>query len=341
MQPAPLQTTDTSLVNEAREKSERIIDILFKPLSGLQRKPRTYRQKARRLFVSYSKNRKHSGQQRRKMLRQQLGFLGRNLQTIAKLAGQVPLSLLDRHQYRNLLVIHEIYRQQRWMYENRCHRISDRIVSISQPHVRPIVRGKASASTEFGAKLSASLVDGFVFLDHLDWNSFNESGDLIEQVKTYKQRFGCYPESVHCDKIYRTRDNRKFCKSHSIRISGPPLGRPPKVTTQNADALKAEKLQQRQDELDRIPIEGKFGQGKRRFGLSRIMAKLSKTSETVMAIMFIVMNLEKWLKLPFFVFVLWLRHLMTTIYDAAVVLSRVQPRMQNIINLKLVSCQRA
>jgi IS5 family transposase len=245
------------------------------------------------------------------------------------------------YQYRNLLVIHEIYRQQRWMYENRCHRISDRIVSISQPHVRPIVRGKASASTEFGAKLSASLVDGFVFLDHLDWNSFNKSGDLIEQVKTYKQRFGCYPESVHCDKIYRTRDNRKFCKSHSIRISGPPLGRPPKVTTQNADALKAEKLQQRQDELDRIPIEGKFGQGKRRFGLSRIMAKLSKTSETVMAIMFIVMNLEKWLKLPFFVFVLWLRHLMTTIYDAAVVLSRVQPRMQNIINLKLVSCQRA
>jgi IS5 family transposase len=305
--------TDTSLVNEAREKSEDILDILFKPLKGSQRKPRTYRQKARRLYVSYSKNRKHSSRQRRKLLRQQLGFLGRNLKTIAKLAERVPLSLLDRHHYRNLLVIHELYRQQHWMYENRSHRVSDRIVSISQPHVRPIVRGKASASTEFGAKLSASLVDGFMFLDHLDWNSFNESGDLIDQIEAYRQRFGCYPESVHCDKIYRTRDNRKFCKNHSIRISGPPLGRPAKVTTENAAELKARKLQQRQDELDRIPIEGKFGQGKRRFGLNRIMAKLSKTSETAMAIIFIVMNLEKWLKLSFFVLFFGLTCLITTV----------------------------
>ena len=65
---------------------------------------------------------------------------------------------------------------------------------------------------------------------------------------------------------------------------------------------KARKLQQRQDELDRIPIEGKFGQGKRRFGLGRIMAKLSQTSETVIALIFIVMNLEKWLKRLFLFF---------------------------------------
>ena len=322
--------TDISLVNEAREKSEQIIDILFKPLRGSQRKPRTYRQKARTLFVCYSKNRKHSASQRRKVLRQQLGFLGRNLKTIAKLIKQVPLSLLGRHQYRNLLVIHEVYRQQLWMYEARCHRISDRIVSLSQPHVRPIVRGKASASTEFGAKLSASLVEGFVFLDRLDWNPYNESGDLIGQIESYRQRFGYYPESVHCDRIYRTRDNRKFCKKHSIRISGPQLGRPPKVTTDNATDLKERKLQQKQDELDRFPIEGKFGQGKRRFGLSRVMAKLSKTSETVMAIVFIVMNLEKWLKMSFFAFLFWLNHLITTVQNATVRLFCMQKRMHAI-----------
>ena len=50
---------------------------------------------------------------------------------------------------------------------------------------------------------------------------------------------------------------------------------------------------QRQDELDRIPIEGKFGQGKRRFSLDRIMAKLAETSEAVIMVSFIVMNLEK------------------------------------------------
>jgi hypothetical protein len=332
--------TDISLVNEAREKSEQIIDLLFQPLRGSQRKPRTYRQKARRLFVIYSKNRKHSARQQRKVLRQQLGFLGRNLKTIAKIAEQVPLSLLDPHQYRNLLVIHELYRQQSWMYENRSHRISARIVSISQPHVRPIVRGKASASTEFGAKLSASLVDGFVFLDRLDWNPYNESGDLIGQIETYKQRNGCYPESVHCDKIYRTRDNHKFCKKNSIRISGPPLGRPPKVTADNAADLKAIKLQQRQDELDRIPIEGKFGQGKRRFSLNRVMAKLYKTSETVMAIVFIVMNLEKWLKMSYCAFLFCLTHLVKAVEKAIFCLFRRQRRLHFTSNLNLMSCQR-
>ncbi len=186
------------------------------------------------------------------------------------------------------------------MFENRCHRISGRIVSISQPHIRPIVRGKASAPVEFGAKLSASVVDGAVFLDRLDWDPYHESSDLVAQVEAYKQRFGCYPASVHCDAIYRTRENRKFCKKHNIRMSGPPLGRPPKQTAENAQELRDKKQQRRQDEIDRIPIEGKFGQGKRRFSLDRIMAKLPETSETVMATIFIVMNLERWLKKLFF-----------------------------------------
>ena len=299
--------TDINLVNEAREKSEHIIDTLFEPLKGTQRKPRTYRQKARRLYVGFVKNRKHIARQRRKVLGRQLRFLGRNLRNIDHLASSVSLTRLSRRQYRDLLVIHELYRQQLWMYETRCHRIDDRIVSINQPHVRPIVRGKASAATEFGAKLSASLVDGDVFLDRLEWDAYNECADLVGQIEGYRERFGHYPESVHCDKIYRTRDNRRFCKKHGIRISGPPLGRPPKRTEENIKELKVRKRQQIQDERDRIPIEGKFGQGKRRFGLARIMARLSNTSETMIAVTFMVMNLEKWLKRLFFVLVMGCR----------------------------------
>jgi len=70
------------------------------------------------------------------------------------------------------------------------------------------------------------------------------------------------------------------------------LGRPPAEKEKQRDR----QLQTRQDELDRIPIEGKFGQGKRRFSLSRIMCKLAETSETAIMIAFLVMNLEKWLK---------------------------------------------
>lgn len=199
---------------------------------------------------------------------------------------------LDKTQYKNLLVINEVLHQQQWMYDHREYKIENRIVSISQHHVRPIKRGKANASTEFGAKLSASLVDGYCFLDRLDWNNFNESVDLIEQIHSYKSRFRFYPSSVHADQIYRNRKNIKFCKEHGIRLSEPPLGRPPKDLSKRAASRKVA----RQDEIDRIPIEGKFGQAKRRFSLSRIMCKLAKTSETAIAVVFLVMNLEKWLK---------------------------------------------
>jgi hypothetical protein len=202
----------------------------------------------------------------------------------------------SRQQYKTLLVISEVYRQQKWMYDHRSLRIDDRIVSINKPHVRPIKRGKAGASTEFGAKISASVVEGFVFADRISWNNFNESTDLINQIKAYRARHGFYPESVHADKIYRTQGNRKFCKKHGIRMSGPKLGRPPKPTEENKVRLQEARQQAHQDELDRIPIEGKFGLGKRRYGLNRIMTKLSFTSKTSIAITFLVMNLEKWLK---------------------------------------------
>ena len=77
-----------------------------------------------------------------------------------------------------LLVVEEVYRQQLWLHENKKQSIDDRIVSLNQPHIRPIVRGKAGKSVEFGAKLSASCFDGYVFLDRISWDNFNESGDL-------------------------------------------------------------------------------------------------------------------------------------------------------------------
>lgn len=295
--------TDLKLLNKAREKTEQIIDVLHKPHKGEKKKPRTYRRVARKDFLSVAKAKRLSKSKRRKAIRKQLGYVERNLKTINKLGKESSLTLLSRIQYKNLLVVGELFRQQKWMHERREQRIDDRIVSICQPHIRPIKRGKASASTEFGGKISASLVDGWCFLDHLDWNNYNESGDLTNQVEAYKERFGFYPESVHADKIYRNRDNLKFCKKHGIRLSGPRLGRPPKDQSKQTEFKK----QSWQDEIDRIPIEGKFGQAKRRFGLSRIMCKLARTSETAIAITFLVMNLEKWLKVFLFVFLNWLK----------------------------------
>jgi hypothetical protein len=284
--------TGLKMLNTCREKSEEIIDILHLPLKGKQKKKRTYRKKARREYLVAARSKKLSNSKRRKALRKQPGYIKRNLRTISQLSTQTPLSVLSVRQYKSLLVIHEVYRQQQWMYDHQENRINDRIVSLSQPHIRPIKRGKAGAATEFGAKISVGLTEGFSFVDRISWDAYNESVDLVEQAENYRKRFGYYPACIHADKIYRTRTNRKFCKKHGIRLSGPPLGRLPA----EKDKRREIRLQARQDELDRIPIEGKFGQGKRRFSLSRIMCKLAKTSETAIMVAFIVMNLEKWLK---------------------------------------------
>jgi hypothetical protein len=271
------------------------------------KKPRTYRKRARKDFLAIAKSKKASKNKIRNAVGKQLRYLGRNLKTIDKLSKISSLLHLSKRRYKLLLVIHELYRQQKWMYDHRENRIDDRIVSIFQPHIRPIKRGKANASTEFGAKISASLVDGYAFLDHLSWDSFNESSDFKAQVESYRRRFGFYPSSVHADKIYRTREAIRYCKSKGIRLSGPALGRPPK----QSEIRSAIQRQARQDEIDRIAIEGKFGQSKRRFSLSRVMCKLADTSQTAIAVVFLVMNLEKWLSaIVFYLFriVHWRRY---------------------------------
>jgi IS5 family transposase len=131
----------------------------------------------------------------------------------------------------------------------------------------------------------------------MSWDNFNESGDLKAQVEADHSFTGHYPESVHADRIYRTRENRAWCKEKGIRIGGPPLGRPP------ANVSKEKKKQALEDERIRNAICQKvWGLCKRRFSLARIMAKLDNTSQTAIAITFLVMNLSTWWRRVFCVF---------------------------------------
>jgi IS5 family transposase len=287
--------TDVGLLNDAREHTERVIDQLWASEGKKGRKPRTYREKARKQYLQTIRRRNASKSHIRKGIRQQLGFLRRNLKTIKDFCENVSLTVLSRQDYKKLLVASEIYRQQSELYkmfDQKHRRIEDRIVSLSKPHVRPIVRGKTSANVEFGAKVSVSVINGKTYVDRISWDAYNESTDLQKQVESFKARTGSYPESVHADKIYRTRDNRRWCKNNNIRLSGSPLGRPPVEKTERKALLR----QQRLDERIRIEIEGRFGTAKRRYGLNLIMTKLRQTSETTIALVFFVMNIDKILR---------------------------------------------
>ena len=283
--------TDLGLLNKAREKTEEIIDILWCHRSNTEDKvkPRTYREDGRKSFLSIVLKKRVSKKKRREVINRQLHCVRRNLASIDELKKYAELALLKPSLYRELLVIGTLYQQQQYMYDNKVTSVDDRIVSIHQPHIRPIVRGKAGAHTEFGAKISISVVDGWTFTDTISFDSYNEGTELISQIEKYKERFGYYPESTHADKIYRNKENRAHCKKHGIRISGPSLGRPPK----DEKLRKEQKDIQRQDEAIRNQVEGCFGVAKRRYKLDRIFTRIKASSETLIALIFMVMNLDK------------------------------------------------
>ena len=85
------------------------------------------------------------------------------------------LSALGPQLYRKLLVASEVTRQQQEMVDADSRRIDDRIVNLTKPYVRPIVRGKAGKKTEFGAKISISDDNGFVDVDQISWDNYNEA----------------------------------------------------------------------------------------------------------------------------------------------------------------------
>ncbi|MBW1922860.1 MAG: transposase [Deltaproteobacteria bacterium] len=80
-------------------------------------------------------------------------------------------------------------------------------------------------------------------------------------MEVYERRLGFCPESVHADRIYRTRENLRCCKERHIRLWRPRLGRQPNVTRENENRLRMQALEARQDELDRIAIEEMFARG--------------------------------------------------------------------------------
>ena len=271
--------TDLDLLSSAREKSEQLIDILYDG-SGLEKKPRTYRENARKDYLCTAQNKNKSRKTIRKAVRKQLGYLNRNLKSVDKLLDCYSTIPLTQSQYKYLLVIHTVLEQQQQMFDQQRHSVEHRIVSIHQPHVRPIVRGKSKAKVEFGSKIHISVIDGITFLDELSWDAFNEGSHLMEYVENFRKRFGCYPRELMADQIYCTRANRSSLKALNIKLIAKPLGRPSAVKEHIRPG-------------ERNPVEGKFGQAKTAYGLDRIGARLKNTSESWIASIILVLNLVK------------------------------------------------
>ena len=271
--------TDLDLLSDAREKAEELIDIAYQQ-SVHGDKPRTYRKKARKLYLATAQKKNKSKKVIRRAVREQLQFLRRNIAILHRLLDSYERIPFKKQQLKYFYVIQTLYDQQFEMYRKGIHSVEDRIVSIHQPHVRPIVRGKARSKVEFGSKIHVSVIDGISFLDEVSWDAFNEGSRMETYVELYRKRFGFYPKEVLADQIYCTRVNRNMLKGKGIRLKAKPLGRPSALSIHVSPG-------------ERNPIEGKFGQAKTAYGLDRIKARLKQTSESWIAGIFLVLNLVK------------------------------------------------
>ncbi|MCR4852465.1 MAG: transposase [Prevotella sp.] len=264
--------TDQKLLWECIEKSYRMMCELSQRL-GLRR-PRTKYLDVEKANMGYVKQRKHSKSQQRKLTRRLIHLLGKILEEIRKMMrehdGEEGLTVREQS---TIDIITKVYRQQKNHFNGNDPResIPERIVSVSKPYVRPIVRGKEVKNVEFGAKCNNIQVDGISFIEKLSFNAFSEGTRLEHCIKMHKRLFKTDVKKIGGDTGYAGSSNRNLCKQMGIQTSFVKRGRP--------STEKTEKDFVRQ-ELARVratAMEGSFGTQKEHYDLRRIKARTKKT----------------------------------------------------------------
>jgi len=265
--------TDCGLLNKARQYCVKQIKKLGKVVG---QKVRTYCRVAQKEYLSFSKKKRKTKKQVRRMQKKLLQYLRRNLKQVSELAGKAKElgESISADIAPTLATVEKIYAQQKQMYIQKKKSIENRIVSLHKPYVRPIVRGKNGKDVEFGAKTNLSLVGKFLFPDHISFDNFNEGIRLQESVEAFFERFGKYPRCVLADTIYGTRENRQYLEKHGIRYTFKPLGRPKKDA-----AADNQKRWRRRKQKERNRIEGAIGNSKSHYDLEKVRARTEKTEK--------------------------------------------------------------
>ena len=190
------------MVNDARELTENIIDLLRQQQNPMPH-PCTKLQICRRRHLEIIKHPKCSVAKWHSALRFLLNAVRRNLEFIDLF--QHPVDSIRESTMEQIRVIRVIHEQQREMLYRKSRLAEYWIVSLRQPHVRPIGRGKAGRETEFGAKLTASLENGYSESDGFPERPTMKHPICKLSVNATK-RNGHYPEAILTNKFFRNRE---------------------------------------------------------------------------------------------------------------------------------------
>ena len=264
--------TDQKLLWECVKKTYKIMCEVSGRM-GVHR-PRTKYLDVEKACLSYRKQRKHSNTQTRKMTRRLLNLLGKILKEIRRMERGCDVPELLTVKEKSLVdIITKVYRQQCNHFDSgdRRESIPDRIVSVSKPYVRPIVRGKEVKSVEFGAKCNNIMVDGISFIEKMSFNAFNEGTRLQHCVKMHRRLFGVDVKKIGGDASYAGTDNRGFCKENGIQTSFVKRGRP------TQEKKEQDYVRQELARVRATAMEGSFGIQKEHYAMRRIKARKKET----------------------------------------------------------------
>jgi transposase, IS5 family len=223
-------------------------------------------------FLHYQKTRKKTKRAEKKLIKGLLKFLLRLLHQAKDLCEQkgAKLSLKQALQMRTII---KVYEQQHDKIYGKVEKIKDRIVSLSKPYIRPIVRGKENKAVEFGARVNKLQVDGISFIEHFSYDAFNEGTRLKQCARLHKELFGkCTHHSA--DKIYATNENRKYCKQNKITTNFEPKGREKAVHIEQNKTIRGVLNKERGSRL-----EGSFGNDKNHYLLNKVNARNAVTEK--------------------------------------------------------------
>lgn len=235
------------------------------------RKSRMNYLRQKQIFQSYQKTKKKTRRAEKKVRKKLLKFLLNLIEHLNSL--QQKHQTLSQKQTSKMSHIIKVYEQQHGKFYGQVQEIKNRIVSLSKPYIRPIVRGKETKTVEFGAKVNILQVDGINFIEHLSYDAFNEGTRMQSGIYLQRKLFGkCSHHSA--DQIYATNANRKYCKQNNIVTNFTPKGKQKIQHIEQAAALR-KTLNIARGTI----LEGSFGNEKENYFLKKIPAR-NQTTET-------------------------------------------------------------
>lgn len=229
----------------------------------------------------YDKSRRKTHKQTLGRIRQLLFWLNKGLDIlkplmdtyIKKSAQQIALKPLEKAKIKRFETILTVYNQQKQLFDDPKATIEGRIVSLHQPHIRPIVRGKELKKVEFGPKVNMLRIGPLNLIEKCSFDNFNEGTRFQNTCTAYQEITGACRQ-IGADGIYATNANRKFATQNQITTCFKIKGKLPADEDKKNEKIKATKTIHK---IRASHMEGSFGNEKQHYDLTKIKAKTPKT----------------------------------------------------------------